>query len=242
MKTIFTCILFAWSFSAQAQFGNVRSTEVFVGSNVTRPFSSSIPFNQLEIVPDLGWQVGGMFSFGKLDSKKRIRTGLIFINRQFHTNSVRFGPFDGGNGWVLGNKRSVYLDFEVPLLFMRTFAVNSANSLSPSFGVIPGWRISEFYRFKQDFLNSDGTQILVHTVLRSRFNHKSPFNRLNVYASIQWQHTYGSGRTVTIEPNFRFNVLPFFENTILSGPEDETISFGLNVGVLLNRKLKPRER
>lgn len=242
MKEYFALLFSLVFLSSQAQFRSIQSIELSVGSNVTR---SVIPptgmyMHNDNLVPGLGWQLGAMINLGKVVQKTRVRTGLTVIYRHFQTNFVSF--FDTNNEWYLKNERSEYHDVEVPLLLMRPFSLNHSNAFAPALGFIAGWRISELYRWRREYLRMDGVQTVENIVLRSRFNHKGPVNRFNFYASFQWQHTYESGRTLVVEPSFRFNILPLFEGSGLSGPEDETVSFGLNVGVLLNRKSKSQAR
>ena len=192
-------------------------------------------------MPGLGWQAGAVAHLGKANSKLRMRIGVIAIYRHYKEHLIFFQGFDTGDFWVLSNQKNQYHDLELPVLLTREFSLSRAVKICPTIGVVPAWRLRELYKIRSDLLFPDGTQVVFQRTIRSRFNHKGPFNRFNFYASFQWQHTYESGRTLIVEPSFRFNIQPFFEGSGLVGPEDETISFGLNVGVLLNRKLKPQE-
>ncbi len=225
------------------QFRRVQSLEVFVGSNVTRILTTPTGPYQVEksLVPGLGWQAGAVAHLGKANSKLRMRIGLIAIYRHYHDHFLFFQDLDAGGYWITRSKQNHYHDLELPILFTREFSLSRAVKICPTIGVVPAWRLRELYKLRTEGLFADGTQLVDQLTFRSRFNHKGPFNRFNFYASFQWQHTYESGRTLIVEPSFRFNIQPFFEGSGLVGPEDETISFGLNVGVLLNRKLKPQE-
>lgn len=247
MRMYHTILLFFICLHLHAQFQQfrrVQSLEVFVGSNVTRILTAPTGPYPVEksLVPGLGWQAGAVAHLGKANSKLRMRTGLIAIYRHYHDHFLFFQDLDAGGYWITRSKQNHYHDLELPILFTREFSLSRAVKICPTIGVVPAWRLRELYKIRSDLLFPDGTQVVFQRTIRSRFNHKGPFNRFNFYASFQWQHTYESGRTLIVEPSFRFNIQPFFEGSGLSGPEDETISFGLNVGVLLNRKLKPQER
>lgn len=235
-------LFFTFHLYAQRRFGDV---ELFAGGNFSGPLtaSQSVPLNvHKPLIRGLGWQVGALIAN---KGSSVLKTGLIVINRHYEVNSLFRLNYGSGNDleeWMIQSFKARYYDLEVPFLVVPHLQITSKDNIGFPFGFIPGFRLYEDYRKVNQILNKDGTYLTMVYHWRSRYNHPGPFNRFSIYLGIKWQHTFDNGRTFFAEPNFRMNIMPFIEGARARGgltpvgPEDETISLGLNVGMVLKKQ------
>jgi hypothetical protein len=231
---------------ASAQRQTVAEFEFFAGANVTRPlgFSPMPTTYQIDnpLTPGIGWQAGALVSLPMRNTGIFFKTGLMGIFRQYSRNAV----FAGGSSTasppgtmpdlMFSDRNARFFDVEVPLFFSYPLRVSDKLQLAPTLGVIPGWRIREQLNFRRDEFFVDGTattQITEHQTVDVNYNHCGPFNRFSLYGGMQFRYTYESGRTLTVEPHVRVNVLPLFDNgRPNSAAEREALSIGVNLGFL----------